>query len=71
MPFHNYNYQVVADAITFLIGGFHTFAYLLTWMLWYLAENSDSQDRLKAEIDSEVGPEYGEKLKKYAGRSDT
>ena len=40
-------------------------------MLWYLAENPASQDRLREEIDSEVKGECGERLKEYARRNDT
>lgn len=69
----NYIYfvQIVADTISFMVGGLNITGSLLTWILWYLAENPTSQDRLRIEIDSEVKGEHGEKLREYAGCSDT
>ena len=54
-----------------MVGGFHTSGYMMTWLLWYLATNPASQDRLFAELEREVGWECGERLKTYADRSDT
>lgn len=54
-----------------MVGGFHTSGYLMTWLLWYLAANPASQDRLFEELQREVGGECGERLKKYALRTDT
>lgn len=54
-----------------MVGGFHTSGYMMTWLLWYLAANPASQDRLFEELQQEVGGECGEKLKNYALRSDT
>ena len=54
-----------------MVGGFHTSGYMMTWLLWYLANNLASQDRLHAELLKEVGGECGDRLKSYASRSDT
>lgn len=61
----------MSDVISFLVGGFHTSGYLMTWLLWYLASNPASQNRLHEEIVKEVGGDCGERLKAYALRTDT
>ena len=63
--------QIVSDVISFLVGGFHTSGYLMTWLLWYLAVNPASQDRLRDEVEREVGGECGDRLQTYALRGDT
>ena len=63
--------QIVCDVITFMVGGFHTSGYLMTWLLWYLATNPASQKRLHEEIAREVGGDHGERLKAYALRANT
>lgn len=63
--------QIVCDVITFMVGGFHTAGYLMTWLLWYLATNPASQERLHQEIMEEVGGDRGAQLKAYALRADT
>ncbi len=63
--------QIVSDVISFFVGGFHTSGYLLTWLLWYLASNPASQDKLLDELQREVGGECGDRLKAYALRTDT
>lgn len=40
------------DILTFLVGGFHTTASLLTWALYFLCQNPKIQDRVVAEIDA-------------------
>ena len=62
--------QIEADVIS-VVGGFHTTGYLMTWLLWYLASNPASQDRLLDELKREVGGECGDRLKTYALRTDT
>lgn len=44
-----------ADCITYLVGGFHTTGNLLTWAIYFLAENQDMQDRLHKEVVSVLG----------------
>ena len=63
--------QIVDEVITFMVAGFHTSGYMFTWMLWYLAENPTSQERLWEELKQEVGGECGDRLRDYAWRSDT
>lgn len=63
--------QIVCDVISFFVAAFHTSGYLMTWLLWYLAVNPTSQDRLLDECKREVGEDCGEKLKAYALRTDT
>ena len=61
----------MADTLSFLLGGFHTSGLMFTWMLWYLADHPESQDRLRAEIDQETGGGRGDRLKEYVLRNDT
>ena len=63
--------QIISDAISLLVAGFHTSGYMMTWLLWYLAINPDSQQRLFDEVKKEVGGVCGDKLKEYTYRSDT
>ena len=63
--------QVVSDVISFMVGGFHTSGYMMTWLLWYLSSNPTSQQRLFDEVVREVGGDCRDKLKQYAYRSDT
>ena len=58
--------QIISDVITFMVGGFHTSGYFMTWLFWYLAEHPAVQERLVEEIEEIVGGECGEKLKEYA-----
>ena len=58
--------QIIADALSFMVGGFHTSGYFMTWLFWYLAEHPAVQEKLVEEVEAEVGGECGEKLKKYA-----
>ncbi len=62
---------MLADVLSFMVGGFHTSGYLMTWLLWYLASNPASQERLVEELRREVGGECGDRLKDYALRNDT
>ena len=59
------------DVISFMVAGFHATGYMLTWMLWYLADNPTSQDSLWEELKQEVGGERGDRLMEYAWRNDT
>ena len=43
----------------------------MTWMIWYLANHQDSQQRLLEEVQQEVGGDCGEKLKDYSYSSNT
>ena len=58
--------QIISDALSFMVGGFHTSGYFMTWLFWYLAKNPAVQEKLVEEVEAEVGGECGEKLKKYA-----
>ena len=49
-----------------MIGGFHTGADFITWMLWYLATHPEVQELLRKEIERETGGERGDCLRKYA-----
>ena len=42
---------LLSDAITYVVGGFHTTANSLAWGFYYLATHSDVQEQLFAEID--------------------
>ena len=63
--------QIISDALSFMVGGFHTSGYFITWLFWYLAEHPAVQEKLVEEVEAEVGGECGEKLKKYALNSNT
>jgi len=63
--------QVESDVISFLVGGFHTSGYLMTWMLWYLGKHPQTQQRLLKEVKQEVGGDLGDKLKAYAYNTNT
>ncbi|XP_074654359.1 cytochrome P450 20A1-like [Tubulanus polymorphus] len=41
---------VACDALTFMIGGYHTSAYSMTWALYFLAMHTDVQDKLFTEL---------------------
>ena len=62
--------QIVEDVLSF-IGGFHTSAYYLTMLFWYLAQNDDIQEKLHDEIEKEVGDDHGDRLKHYTLKSKT
>ncbi|XP_006825419.1 cytochrome P450 20A1-like [Saccoglossus kowalevskii] len=43
--------EIVSDCITYLVGGFHTTAYLLSWGLYFLATDKDAQEKVSEEVD--------------------
>ena len=57
--------HILLDMITFL-GGFHTLGYYGMWILTYLAQHPEVQDRLYRQIEREVKGDCGKKLKAYA-----
>ena len=46
--------------ILIFITGFHTSAYYLTTLFWYLARNDHVQEKLHEEIEKEVGDDCGD-----------
>ncbi|XP_074646229.1 cytochrome P450 20A1-like [Tubulanus polymorphus] len=42
--------QITSDSMTFFTGGFHTTASMMTWALFFLAENTDVQEKLFKEL---------------------
>lgn len=46
---------LICDVITFLVGGFHTTANLLTWAMYFLAAHSDIQDKVHKELVEVLG----------------
>jgi cytochrome P450 len=60
----------VEDILLF-IGGFHTSAYYLTLLFWYLARDDLAQEKLQDEIEKEVGDDRGDRLKNYTLKSKT
>ena len=42
----------VSEAITLIVGGFHTTGNFLSWALYYLALNPDVQEKVFAEIEA-------------------
>ena len=58
--------QVVDDAVTFMIGGFHTSGNFIVWMMWYLAGHPEVQERIVEELETETEGESGDRLKTYA-----
>lgn len=63
--------QIVADTVTFLVGGVHTSGYLLVWSVYYLAQNPMFLEKLVSEMKGEVGRDQQDKLKKYVFSSST
>ena len=59
-------FQACNDALAFMVGGFHTSGNFITWLLWYLANNPEVQDRLLEEVEKETNGECGVRLKAYA-----
>lgn len=49
-----------------MVGGFHTSGYFIVWLLWYLANNPEIQDRILEELEKETGGECGDRLRTYA-----
>ncbi|KAG1678672.1 26S proteasome non-ATPase regulatory subunit 4 [Nymphon striatum] len=45
-----YSDQILADSLTYMIGGFHTSGFLLTWMIYFLCLNPEIQDRVYDEM---------------------
>jgi cytochrome P450 len=60
----------VEDILLF-IGRFHTSAYYLTTLFWYLARDDLTQEKLQDEIEKEVGDDRGDRLKHYTLKSKT
>lgn len=56
---------MVADTITFLVGGVHTSGYLLVWSIYYLTWNTSVLEKLVSEMKEKVGGDRQEKLKEY------
>lgn len=46
---------LLSDAITYVVGGFHTTANSLVWGFYYIASHKDVQEKLHAEINSNIG----------------
>jgi cytochrome P450 family 20 subfamily A len=46
---------LLSDAITYVVGGFHTTANSLAWAFYFIARNSDVQNRLYSEISEHCG----------------
>ncbi|XP_065890921.1 cytochrome P450 20A1-like isoform X4 [Dysidea avara] len=57
--------QIIADGITFMIGGLHTSGYLLYWTVHHLMLNEDIYHKLVKEMKEQVGADRGDKLKQY------
>ena len=58
--------QAENDAIAFMIGGFHTTASFIVWLMWHLATHPEAQDLVRKEVERETGGERGDRLRKYA-----
>eukprot|EP00105_Crassostrea_gigas_P006249 XP_011420113.2 PREDICTED: cytochrome P450 20A1 [Crassostrea gigas] len=46
---------IASDALTFVIGSFHTTGNMLTWAVYFLAEHQDVQDKVYREISQVLG----------------
>ncbi|XP_077978629.1 cytochrome P450 20A1-like isoform X2 [Glandiceps talaboti] len=61
--------EAVNDAITYLMVGFHSTAYLLAWALYFIASDDDVQDKVYKELkdvlpdEKKVNPENLKKLR--------
>ncbi|KAJ8024895.1 Cytochrome P450 20A1 [Holothuria leucospilota] len=47
--------KLLDDAMTYMIGGFHTSGHLLAWTLYFLAKHKDVQEKVFKEVISIVG----------------
>eukprot|EP00058_Branchiostoma_floridae_P006549 XP_002592037.1 hypothetical protein BRAFLDRAFT_265292 [Branchiostoma floridae] len=47
--------QVLCDAMTFTVGGFHTSGNLLTWALYYIATHEEVEEKLHQELSDVLG----------------
>ena len=57
---------MIDEAQFFMVAGFDTTAYFIVWLLWYLADHPDVQERILEEVERETGGESGDRLKAYA-----
>ena len=60
--------QKLADVVTLVVGGYHTTAFALIWLLYYFTIHDDVQDKVFKEIreilgDKDVTPETMPKMK--------
>ncbi|XP_065889636.1 cytochrome P450 20A1-like [Dysidea avara] len=58
--------QIIADGISFMVGGLHTSGYLLVWTIHYLTLNQDVYHNLVEEMKERVGSDQQGRLKDYA-----
>ncbi|XP_059172500.1 cytochrome P450 20A1-like [Physella acuta] len=49
--------QTVSDALTYLVGSFHTTANLLSWCIYFLATHKDVQEKVYKEVKKVLGDE--------------
>lgn len=49
--------QILSDAVTYIIGGFHTTGNLLTWALYFISTHEDVQEKLYNEFSEVLGKE--------------
>jgi len=49
--------DILAQAITFMVGGFHTTGINLTWMFYYISLHPEVQERMRAEAREVLGME--------------
>jgi len=45
------------NVITFLVGGFHTTGFMMTWCLYYLTKHPEVEEKVFAELDKVLGDE--------------
>ncbi|KAL9966277.1 hypothetical protein ACROYT_G024326 [Oculina patagonica] len=45
------------NVITFLVGGFHTTGFMMTWCLYYLTKHPEIQEKVFAELEEVLGDE--------------
>ncbi|XP_065889639.1 cytochrome P450 20A1-like isoform X3 [Dysidea avara] len=57
--------QIIAEGVTFMLGGLHTSACLLAWTVHYLTLNQDVYHNLVEEMKERVGPDQQGRLKDY------
>ncbi|KAL5007144.1 hypothetical protein ScPMuIL_015950 [Solemya velum] len=51
--------QLFADSVTYAVGGVHTSSNLMTWALYYLAQNQEVQQKVHQEIMSALQDDEG------------
>lgn len=62
--------KIVADSLSFMVGGFHTSGYHMVWFIHYMSLYPEVRKKVIQEMTEEVGDDRGDKLKNYVHSTD-